>query len=71
MPIVQGPIHQEAKMANERNKGGREEQGHKRETQRPREGQGSMTVEEAGHRGGQRERELVKEGHREEDKTRR
>lgn len=57
-------------MPNERNRGGREAENQRRESQR-REGQGPMTVQEAGHKGGQRERELVKEGHREENKNRR
>ncbi len=34
--------------------------------ERGREGKGEMTVAEAGHKGGQRERELVEEGKEEE-----
>lgn len=41
--------------------------GPRREETRPGEqGKGSMSVTEAGQKGGQRERELVQEGHREE-----
>lgn len=36
------------------------------EPKRDERTKGSMTVQEAGHKGGQRERELVKEGHRQE-----
>lgn len=36
------------------------------ETRRGEQGKGSMSVTEAGQKGGQRERELVQEGHREE-----
>jgi len=34
------------------------------------EGKGSMTVEEAGHKGGQRVKELVQEGKKSEGETR-
>lgn len=53
-------------MANkerELNKGGPRREN---EPRREEHGKGSMTVTEAGHKGGQRERELVQEGHREE-----
>ena len=46
----------------ELNKGGQRRE----DTRREEHGKGSMTVTEAGHKGGQRERELVQEGHREE-----
>lgn len=52
-----------------KNKGGRMPGGNRNEGPRREEsGKGTMSVAEAGHRGGQRERELIQEGHRSEDK---
>lgn len=52
-----------------KNKGGRMPGGQRNEPpRRDDSGKGTMSVAEAGHRGGQREKELVEEGHRTEGK---
>lgn len=51
-------------MATERKEEGRRSESSRREEK----SQGTMTVAEAGHKGGQRERELVEEGHKTEEK---
>lgn len=54
-------------MPTNRNRGQNEEDRRRREANRDEKGQGTMTVAEAGHKGGQRVRELIQEGEKVEE----